>query len=69
MRPSRAETQHERSAGIISMAKNNLILSGSVKILFAWLWRVSLCLCVLWQAGDVSAGCCRDHNNRAGTFH
>lgn len=32
------------------MAKNNLILSGSVKILFAWLCRVSLCLRVLWQA-------------------
>lgn len=57
MRLSGAETQHERLPGIISMAKNNLILSGSVEILFAWLWRVSLCLSVLWQAGDVRAGC------------
>lgn len=47
---SRAETLHDRFPGIISMAKNNLILSGSVKILFAWLCRVSLCLRVLWQA-------------------
>lgn len=50
IRRSRAETQHECLPGILSMAKNNLILSGSVKILFAWLWCASLCLSVLWQA-------------------
>lgn len=62
---STAETQHERSPGIISMAENNLILSGSVKILFAWLWRASLCRSVSWQAGDVRAKGCRwNHNNR-----
>lgn len=48
---STAETQHERSPGIISMAENNLILSESVEILFAWLWRASLCRSVSWQAG------------------
>lgn len=69
VRSSGAETQHACLPGIISMAKNNLILSESVKILFAWLWRVSLCLSVLWQAGDVHAGCCWNHSNCTGTFH
>lgn len=55
----------KRSPGIISMAENNLILSESVKILFAWLWRASLCRSVSWQAGDVRAKGCRwNHNNR-----
>lgn len=69
IRSSSAETQHECLPGILSMAKNNLILSGSVKILFAWLWCASLCLSVLWQAGDMCAGCRWNQNNHAETLH
>lgn len=42
-----AETQHERSPGIFSMAGNNLILSASVEILFAWLRRVFVPECLM----------------------
>lgn len=39
------------TAGWKNQSKNNLILSGSVKILFAWLRRVYLCHHISWQAG------------------
>lgn len=54
---SRAETQHERLPGIMSMAKNNLILSGSVKNPVSMAAACVFVLTVSWQAGDVRLGC------------